>query len=448
MRSLIQKTKIPGPLSKSIFEREQAHLAPGLQAFALMSNLVMEKGEGSYLYDVDGNEYIDIIGGIGVNSLGHSHPSYVRAMQEQLEKLSVGSFCTEIRARFTEKFSSISLSPLHKIQLYSSGAEAVESALRLAKCHTKKHGFLSFRGAFHGKTSATIGLSDSKEKDAYAPFPPELYISSYPDAYRCPLGTESGEASRDACLEQLRSRMKKDIGSSLAAIIVEPMQGTSGNRIPPTGWLSGLREICDEFACLLIVDEMITGFGRSGHWFASSIENVEPDIITLGKGFAGGFPLSALTAKDFILKAKPWSNPSGSSSSYGGNPLGAMAACTTISIMEEENLLQNSKNMGAYFLERLERMQERFPFIGHVRGEGLFLGMDIVKNRKTKEPVSEEVMKEMFLDGIRKGLLVMSYKPSIRIQPSLTIDKDSIDLACHLLEELFASSKWKHVYSE
>lgn len=447
MKTLTKKTEIPGPLSSSLFERERKFLAPGLQAFALMSGIVMEKGKGSYLYDVDGNEYIDIIGGIGVNSLGHSHPRYVHAMQEQIAKLSVGSFSTEIRTKFTEKFSSIGSASLKKVQLYSSGAEAVESALRLAKCYTKKHGFLSFTGAFHGKTLGAMGLLGFSEKEAYAPFPPGLYLAPYPDSYRCPLGTQSGEASRDACLEELRTQMKK-IGFSLAAIIVEPMQGTSGNRIPPKGFLSGLREICDEFDCLLIGDEMITGFGRLGHWFASSIENVEPDIITLGKGFAGGFPLSALTAKDFILEAKPWSNPSGSSSSYGGNPMGAMAAYTTISIMQEENLLENSRNMGSYFLTKLKEMQEEFPFIGHVRGEGLFLGLEIVKNRKTKEPVSEEIMKEMFMDGIKKGLLVMSYKPSIRIQPALTINKDSIDLACSLLREIFSSDKWKHVYSE
>ena len=437
MSSLKRVTEIPGPKSRELFAREAAHLAPGLQGFAQLAGVVMESGSGSRMRDVDGNEFIDFIGGIGVNGLGHSHPRYVKAIQEQVAKLSVGSFSSIPRLELVEKVAKLAPGRLDQLQLYSGGAEAVESALRLAKCHTGKWEFVGFWGGFHGKTLGAMGLLGDGQKNAYGPFAPGSHLSPFPDFYRCPFGTKTPEASRDACLDHLRKLMKKNTAGAVAAIIIEPCQGTAGNIIPPPGWWKGVREIADEFECLLIADEMITGFGRTGEWFASAEEGVEPDIITLGKSFAGGFPASGVVTSRDIAQALPWAKPSGSSSSYGGNALAAVAALTAIEIIEEEVLLENSRKRGEELLARLRKMQERFEFIGEVRGKGLFVGIELVKDRKTKEPLSIEIMEQFYRRSVDHGLLAMSYKPTIRIQPALNIDAETLASGCDLFELLF-----------
>ena len=442
-----QKTAIPGPISQDLFAKEQKNLAPGLQGFALMAGVVMEQGRGSWLTDVDGNEYIDFIGGIGVNGLGHSHPNYVKAMQEQVAQISVGSFSSRPRVELVRKVAELAPGKLDQLQLYSGGAEAVESAMRLAKCHTGKWEFVSFWGGFHGKTLGTLGLLGDGQKRGYGPFAPGMHCSPYPDWYRCPFGTDSPEASRDACLDHLRKLMRTNTSGAVAAILLEPMLGTAGNIVPPKGWLQGVREICDEFDCLLIADEMITGFGRTGDWFVSGAEGVDPDIITVGKSFAGGFPVSGLITTQTIANAKPWGNPSGSSSSYGGNPLGATAALTTIETIASEGLCENSRHMGERILGHLREMETKYPFIGTVRGKGLFLGIELVRDRVTKEPLSTKVMERFYQDGLQEGFLSMSYKPTIRLQPALTIDADTVDAGCEILDrqfqKLFDANDWQ-----
>jgi 4-aminobutyrate aminotransferase/(S)-3-amino-2-methylpropionate transaminase len=437
MRKPKQSTPIPGPNSKEIFAREQKNLAPGLQGFALMAEVVMEKGQGSWLTDVDGNEYVDFIGGIGVNGLGHSHPKYVKAMQEQVAKLSVGSFTSEARAKLVQKVAEHTPGKIDQLQLYSSGAEAVESAMRLAKCHTGKWEFLSFWGGFHGKTLGTMALLGDGQKNKYGPFAPGMHsLPAYPDCYRCPLKLKPDSCGM-ACVELFEKSAKTMTTGEVAAVIVEPCQGTAGNIVPPAGWFKAVSEVCKRLGALLIADEMITGFGRTGSFFCSKDFGVEPDIITVGKSFAGGFPVSGVLTTREIAQAKPWSNPSGSSSSYGGNPLASIAALTTIQTIEEEKLCDNSRAMGERLLGHFQRMKEKFPFVGEVRGKGLFLGLELVRDRATKEPLSEKRMKQLYTDGVKKGFLAMSYKPTIRIQPALTIDADTLDTGAGMLEELF-----------
>ena len=204
-----------------------------------------------------------------------------------------------------------------------------------------------------------------------------------------------------------------------------------------SGWLKAVKEVTKRLGALLICDEMITGFGRTGSFFCSKDFGVEPDIITVGKSFAGGFPVSGVLTTEEIAKAEPWSKPSGSSSSYGGNPLAAAAALTTIQVIEDEKLCENSRNMGERLFGHFQRFKEKFPFVGEVRGKGLFLGLELVKDRATKEPLSEARMKQLYKDGVKKGFLAMSYKPTIRIQPALTIDAESVDSGAYLMEELF-----------
>jgi 4-aminobutyrate aminotransferase / (S)-3-amino-2-methylpropionate transaminase / 5-aminovalerate transaminase len=431
------KTAIPGPKSQSIFAQEQKFLAPGLQGFALMAKVAMESALGSRMTDVDGNEYIDFIGGIGVNGLGHSHPRYVKALQDQVAKISVGSFTTAVRADLCEEVANIAPSGLTSLQLYSGGAEAVESALRLAKSVTGKWEFLSFWGGFHGKTLGAMGLLGDGQKEKYGPFAPGYHsLPAFADCYRCPLKLKP-ESCSFACVELFEKSARTQTTGAIAAVIVEPCQGTAGNIVPPTGWLKAVQEVTKRLGALLICDEMITGFGRTGSCFASQDFGVQPDIITLGKSFGGGFPVSGVLTKPELASAAPWSKPSGSSSSYGGNPLAAAAALATLRIIRDENLCANSQKMGDRLLAKLKQMEERFPFVGTVRGKGLFLGIELVTDRQTKTPIPEKLMKEFFRWGVEKGFLAMTYKPTIRLQPALTIDEANIDEGAQVLEDLF-----------
>jgi 4-aminobutyrate aminotransferase / (S)-3-amino-2-methylpropionate transaminase / 5-aminovalerate transaminase len=431
------KTAIPGPLSKELRKREDEHLAPGLQNFALLAGIVVKEAQGSAVTDVDGNTLLDMIGGIGVNALGHSHPEYVQAIQHQVEKASVGSFTSEARVELFEQLAEHRPSPsLHRVQLYSGGAEAVESALRLAKSYTGSYEFVSFSGGFHGKTMGVLSLMGSDFKKGFGPMVPGSHIAPYADCYRCPLKLDSKSCGL-ACVEATRQQVKQNSNGKVAAFLVEPMQGTAGNVIPPKGFLPAIKEVAREFGALLIVDEMITGFGRCGTYWGSEHSGVEPDVVTLGKQFGGGFPISAIISTDEIVRSSPWSDPSGSSSSYGGNPLAAAAASACLRIIDEEGLVENSREVGQYFLKKMEDWVDRYPFVGDLRGSGLFIGMDLVRDKETKEPMSRAGCERIFHECLKRGLLTMTYTHRVRIQPAMTIDQDTIDTATAILAEVF-----------
>ncbi len=435
------KTSIPGPKSQALRDEEDHVLAPGLQGFALLSGIVVEKAEGSAVTDVDGNTFIDVIGGIGVGGLGHSHPTWVNAIKEQVEKASVGSFTSKPRVELLKKLAENAPSKeIQKTQLYSSGAEAVESALRLAKCHTGKHEFVSFWGGFHGKTMGALSLMGSDFKKDFGPMVPGNYQVPYANCYRCPFKTTYPECGL-ACVDHMRQQLKVGSTQDIAAVIIEPMQGTAGNVIPPNDFLPAVKEVAKEFGALLIVDEMITGFGRTGKYWGAHHSGVSPDIVTLGKQFGGGYPISAVMATEEVIHAKPWGNPSGSSSSYGANPLASAAALASLQIIEKETLVENSRTMGQYFLEKLKPFDEKYPFIGEVRGVGLFLAVEFVKDKKTKEPLPKKIMENIFKECLKRGLLTMSYAPSFRIQPAMTIDRGTIDEVVGILAEVLDTTK-------
>jgi 4-aminobutyrate aminotransferase-like enzyme len=431
------KTAIPGPQSQDLRKREDQHLAPGLQHFALLAGVAVKEARGSAVTDADGNTFIDIIGAIGVNALGHSHPEYVQAIKTQLEKTAVGSFTSEARVELVERLAGHRPAPsLHRVQLYSGGAEAVESALRLAKSYTGKHEFVSFTGGFHGKTMGVLSLMGSDFKHGFGPMVPGSHIAPYADCYRCPLKLNYPSCGL-ACVEAARQQIKQDSSGNVAAFLIEPMQGTAGNVIPPREFLPAVKEVAREFGALLIADEMITGFGRTGTYWGAEHSGVEPDIVTLGKQFGGGFPISAILSKDEVVRSKPWSNPSGSSSSYGGNPLAAAAAGACLRIIDEEELVENSRRVGAYFLRKIEDWVDRYPFVGDVRGAGLFIGLDLVRDKNSKEPLSETVCRRIFDECLQRGLLTMTYTHRIRIQPALTIDEGTVESATAILAEVF-----------
>lgn len=436
----VLKTAVPGPKSRELRAREDEHIAPGLQGFALMAGIVVDRARGSAVTDVDGNTFLDIIGGIGVNGLGHSHPRFVRAVREQVEQASVGSFTSRARIELLERLAKNRPSEkVHRTQLYSSGAEAVESALRLAKNATGRNEFVSFWGGFHGKTMGALSLMGSDFKDTFGPFVPGSHSAPYPHPYRVPAGM-TADSYATACVEELRARLKqRGAASKIAAIIVEPMQGTAGNVIPSDQFLPAVRALATEIGALLIIDEMITGFGRTGKYWGMHHSGVEADIVTLGKQFGGGFPISALMSTDAITAAKPWSNPSGSSSSYGGNPLGAAAANEALKIIEDEGLVENSRRIGAYMLKKLQPLVEKYPFVGEARGRGLFLALELVKDKRTKEPMAKAATNRVFDECLKRGLLTMAYAASFRIQPSMTIDEGTVDHVVAILDEAFAA---------
>jgi len=394
----------------------------------------MARGEGCALIDEDGNEYIDFIAGIGVGSVGHCHPHYVESLKRQVEKLTFGSFTTETRARFLELLSSVVPEGLTRIQLFSGGAEAVEAALRLARAKTGKHEIVSFWGGFHGKTGGVLGLLGSDFKHHLGPFLPGQYSTPYADCYRCPLRL-TYPACGVACADYVRDVIKHQTAGEVAAIIVEPIQGTAGNIVPPPGFLRRIQEIAREHDALLLADEMITGIGRTGLMWGAEHDGVVPDIMTVGKGIGGGFPLSGVVSSDVVTSAKPWSNPSFSSSSYGGNPLAAAAGLAALEIILKEDLVKNAERVGKVMLARLEAMKERHRVVGEVRGRGLLLGIELVKDRRTKEPLGREVTRALYQECLRRGLAAMSYAPSIRINPPLVIREDQALAGLAILDE-------------
>jgi 4-aminobutyrate aminotransferase-like enzyme len=423
-----------GPRSRRIVADEQRHIAPGLQSFALSAGLAMARGHGCTLVDEDGNEYIDFIAGIGVGSIGHCHPHYVESLKQQLERLTFGSFTTETRSRFLSLLSSLTPESLTRIQLFSGGAEAVEASLRLAKAATGKHEVIGFWGGFHGKTGGVLGLLGSDFKHGLGPFLPGRYVSPYADCYRCPLKLRFPECGI-ACAEFLRDVIRYQTGGDISAIIVEPIQGTAGNVVPPPGFLRAVQSIASEHGALFIADEMLTGFGRTGTMWGSDHDGVVPDVMTMGKGMGGGFPLSAVVSTEALTNRKPWSNPSASSSSYGGNPLASAAGLATLEVLLKEDLVRNAERVGAVMLERLRALQEKHRSVGEVRGKGLMLGVELVKDRKTKEPLGKDVTRALYQECLRRGLVAMTYAPSIRINPPLVIQEDTALAGLAMLDE-------------
>jgi 4-aminobutyrate aminotransferase-like enzyme len=429
-------TAVPGPRSQRLTQAEQEFLAPGLQRIALLAGIVFDHGEGATLTDVDGNTFIDFFAGVTVASLGHSHPHYITALETQLRRLTVGSFTTETRVRLVQRLASLTPGELKRVQFYSSGAEAVEAALRLAKAYTKKHEVVGFWGGFHGKTGGILGLIGDSAKQGWGPLPGGTHLVPYADCYRCPLKLSYPSCGL-ACLDFIRTSLKHTSGGAIAAVIAEPVQGTAGNVIPPPDFLPGLKEIAREHEALFIADEMITGFGRTGMMFGCAQSGVTPDIMTVGKGMGNGFPVTGIISTDEITAAEPFSKPSASSSSYGGNPLAAAAALSTIEAILAEGLVEHARRVGAFMLERLRAMQEKYEFLGDVRGLGLLIGLDLVKDRRTKAELSREVTELIFREALKRGLLLMGYMPRVRINPPLTISPEQAETGLAILDEVF-----------
>jgi 4-aminobutyrate aminotransferase/(S)-3-amino-2-methylpropionate transaminase len=433
-----QRRAVPGPKSKAIFEREAEAMAPGLQSIALYSQIVVDHAIGCTITDVDGNDYLDFIAGIAVGSLGHGHPHYIKRLKEQLERSTFGSFATETRARFLKLVSGLLPEGITHLQMFSGGAEAVEAAFRLAKSITKKFEFIGFWGGYHGKTSGVIGLLGGGYRNHQGPFPPGMHLSPYANCYRCPWNLQHPSCGL-ACAEHLRNVIKNDTQAEVAAIILEPMQGTAGNVIPPDDFVQAVREIANETGAMLIADEILTGFGRTGTMFASEQFGLKPDIMTIGKGMGGGFPLAAVASSYERMSAKPFGEPSGSSSSYGGNPLASAAGLGAVEAIVNEKLVENSARVGAVMLDALKKLQEKYSFIGDVRGRGLMIGVEMVADRTTKAPLDKTITRALFHEALERGLVTMSYSNVIRINPPLVLTEDEALRGVDILDQSFAA---------
>lgn len=429
-------TPIPGPKSREIFDQEQRYIAPGRQRISLLAGVAFECGEGATLTDADGNVYLDFFAGVAVASLGHAHPAMSDALARQAKRLTVGTFATPERAEAFRLLAEVAPGTLKRAHLYSGGAEAVEAALRLARSVTKKHEVVSFWGGFHGKTGGVIGLIGDESKQGYGPLPGGQYQVPYADCYRCAFKMKYPSCGL-YCVEFARQQIKNSTAGALAAIVVEPMQGTAGNVIPPDDWMPAVKEVARENGAMLIADEMITGFGRTGTMWGVEHSGAVPDIITVGKGMGSGFPVSGVLLSEEIGKAEPFAKPSASSSSYGGNPLAAVAVAETIKAIKREKLVENSRKVGALLLGRLLELKEKYEFVGDVRGRGLLIGLELVRDDQGRRPLGRKVMEIIFQQALRRGLLTMGYFPRIRINPPLVVTEAQAEVGAGILDEVF-----------
>ena len=417
--------------TKILFDEEHQFIAPGLQTIALLSELAIERGNGATLVDLDGRTYLDLNAGVSVASLGHAHPRYVAALTKQLEAVTVGSFTSRPRAALVRLIADLAPGQLTRTQFFSGGAEAVEAAIRLARSHTKRTDIIGFTGGFHGKTAGVLPLSDVDWKNLVGPLPTGHHLAPYADPTRFE-GTEA--ECRESAIAKLRQVIETDAAGKPAAIIIEPIQGTAGNIVPPPGFLREVHDVAQECGALLIADEMITGFGRTGRMFGCDSDEVVPDIMTLGKGMASGFPVSALVSTDEIMAAKPFSLPSASSSSYGGNPLAAAAALITIQTILSEKLVENSEKVGRVLRGGLEAIATRRRSIANVRGQGLLIGFDLVSDPKTKALLTKEKCIRFFRECLAEGLILMGYTPRVRIHPPLILSVDQANSALAIID--------------
>jgi 4-aminobutyrate aminotransferase-like enzyme len=429
--------------TKALFDEEQKYIAPGLQTIALLSELAIERGRGATLTDLDGTTYLDLNAGVSVASLGHAHPKYVAALTAQLQAVTVGSFTTRARVDLARLIGTLAPGDLKRVQFFSGGAEAVEAAIKLARSHTKRTDVIGFTGGFHGKTAGVLPLSDVAWKHAVGPLPSGFHIAPFPDVT---LFNGTADECAAASLEALRAIVKGQANGRLAAIILEPIQGTAGNLVPPPGFLTSVAAVAREAGALFIADEMITGFGRTGLMFGVNHDGVVPDIMTMGKGMASGFPMSAVLSTDAIMAAEPFSLPSASSSSYGGNPLASAAGLVTIQTIVDDGLVENSARIGTLFQDGLRDLATRHRSIANVRGRGLLIGFDLIRlkpgvtsSRGVRLQADCTLMEKagcvaFFKECLANGVIMMGYSPRVRINPPLILTADEVKRALSVID--------------
>lgn len=426
-------TKIPGEKALNIIQRDHQVISP---SYPRGYPFVMDHGKGVYVWDVDGNRFLDFAAGIAVNSTGHSHPDVVKAIQDQAEKF-IHISSDFYHARWVELAEYLNrIAPFEEdavIFQTNSGTESVESALKLARYHTGRTQFIAFMGGFHGRTYGSVTLTASKAKYHHGFYPLMNGVTHvpFPDPYRPMLHMLPAEDIGDATIRYIEELFSHTLPpQDVAGIIIEPIQGEGGYVVPPANFLPQLRELCSRYGILLIADEVQSGVGRTGRWWAIENFNVEPDIVTSAKGIASGMPLGAMIARKSVTT---W--PKGAhGNTYGGNPLSCVASLETLRLIEN-GFMQNAKTVGAYCLEKLAEMQSRHPSIGVVRGIGLMIGIEFVEDRESRKPT--ERLRDIIVDrAFELGLLTLGCGTStIRVSPPLCITREEIDEGLAVLDE-------------
>lgn len=424
-------------LSKDLFERRQKSIPQGpfntTEAF-------IKDAKGACMIDVEGKRFIDFAGGIGVNNVGHSHPKVVQAIKNQADSFIHTCFHVamyEPYVALAEKLNGLAPGNFKKKTMFAnSGAEAVENAVKIARYATKRSGIICFENAFHGRTQLAMSLTSKIKpyKLSFGPFVPEIYRMPFAYCYRCPFNLKYPFCDT-ACADYLEDFFIGNVApENTAALIAEPIQGEGGFITPPPEYFPKLKKICEKYDIQLILDEVQAGAGRTGKFFAIEHWGVEPDIITMAKSFAGGMPLSAVTGKSELMEAP---HIGGLGGTYGGNPISCSAALAVLDILFEDGLLKTAQILGDTLLEKFTSFQERHEIIGDVRGKGAMLGMELVRDRQTKEPATEEAKKLTQL-CYEKGLVILScgnYGNVIRTLMPFVITKEDLDTGLSILEE-------------
>lgn len=432
---------LPGPKARQVIGADESLMSP---SYTRCYPLVVKRAQGCRMEDVDGNEFLDLTAGIAVNSTGHCHPEVVKAIQDQAAQLihmSGTDFYYDLMPEAAARLSAIAPMPgPHRVFFSNSGAEAVECALKLARYHTGRQQIISFFGSFHGRTMGALSLTGSKtqQKRRFGPFVPGVTHVRYPYAYRegC-TDAKSEEALGLECARFLETKLFKTTVApeEVAAIIVESIQGEGGYVVPPHCFLQELRRICDQHGILLIADEIQSGAGRTGRWWAIQHAGVEPDILLSAKGIASGMPIGVCLSRAEVMDWVPGSH----GSTFSGNPLCLAAAVATMKIIEREGMA-NAAAVGAVTLDRLSSWRDRHEMIGDARGRGLMIGLEIVEDRFTRKPAG--ALRDRIVDlAFEKGLLLLGCgESSIRLCPPLIISQDEMDVALDILEECLVAS--------
>jgi len=423
------RTEIPGPRSREILERKERVVADPLSIY---HNLVIERAQGATLTDVDGNTFIDFTGGVGCLNVGHSHPRVVEAAQEQLERFSHTDFTIipyEVYVRLAERLCELAPITNAKAAFFNAGTEAVENAIKFARSYTGRPAVIGFEGGFHGRTLLSLTLTSKTHpyKAGLGPFAPEVYRVPFPNDYRGP--------DADAALEALERALVTQVAAeTVAAIVIEPVQGEGGFVVAPKEFMAGVRRICDDHGIVMVVDEVQTGFGRTGKLFAIEHYEVEPDLITIAKSIAMGLPLSGVIGKAEIMDAPDDSAIGGT---YVGNPVAQAAALAVLDVIGEEDLCARASVLGETMRARMEAWQERFSQIGDVRGLGAMLAIELVKDPATKEP-DADLATAVVEEAARSGLLLLKsgiYSNCIRVLSPLTLSDAELDEALAVWEQ-------------
>jgi 4-aminobutyrate aminotransferase len=435
---------LPGPKAKAIIDRDQLVISP---SYPRDYPFVMDHGKGTHVWDVDGNRYLDFAAGIAVTSTGHSHPKVVKAVQDQAEKfLHISSdYYHEPWVALGEQLARIAPFKDGAISfMTNSGTESVEAAIKLARHYTGRSQFIGFLGSFHGRTMGSLAFTASKPryKENFFPMMGGVTHVPFPDPYRPILESLPGEYYGETIVRYIEQQILDQVlpSTEVAGILVETIQGEGGYVLPAPGFYPALRALCDRYGILLIVDEVQSGMGRTGKWWAIEHYCVEPDIVCAGKGIASGIPLGAVIAKKKLMT---WTKGT-HGNTYGGNPIACAAALATIDLIEDEFLV-NAEQVGNYALERLVEIQSRNPKIGQVRGMGLMIGVEFVKDQESKQP-DEELRDRIIHLAFQSGLLLLGCgKSTIRIAPSLSINRSEIDQGLLIFEEAISQAEQQRI---